>query len=562
MFQQTVIDLVGHVPEQFKDDQDQEPWTIVFDRRRPITTIFAQDMFRVTIRGVKYYRGSRAYPAMNVTVTYKLEKAGQTFKAVRQGELAMFPPDFVPGTSKLSGQQIAIRTILQRKLGKALKPELVPQGFTLGGRWAAAGKFLPVQISCRDGWLVIGWRRAAPPPAATAAALRTGRRITSRLRGGQSHFRWGENWDSPRLICRPVLSRLLHIPIPTRIASEATGGAGGTPRIQPRATALVPGHHAQVWSPRRLARRLPPWAAFSLREHRRRIRCGCSPCSPLPAMEDVRQLLDEIARRQSELEQQNEQLRKTQQQLEAYRDRYVNLYDFAPLGYATFDKDGFVQEINLAGAKLLARDRDALTGYAFTDYVAEEDRQAFLEHLGQCAGQRREVTSELRLVSAGGQAIAAQFHSIPIAGQTDDVLCKTAITDITRRRSAEEALQQERNLLRTLIDNLPDYISIKDCDGRFLAANLAAAQSMGVATPDDLLGKTDADFCPPELAAEYRADEQELLRTGQPLVNKQESRPDATGKLRTILTTKIPLKDPRGKLCGLVAISRDITERR
>ena len=279
-------------------------------------------------------------------------------------------------------------------------------------------------------------------------------------------------------------------------------------------------------------------------------------------MEEVQRLLHEIELRQGELEQQNEELRKTQQRLEAYKDRYVDLYDFAPLGYVTLDKDGYVQEINLAGAKLLGAERDAIIGYGFGDYVAKEDQEAFRNHLGQCAGEHVEVTSELRLVSKSGQSITAQFRSIPVEGPEEETLCKTAITDITERKNIADALEQERDLLRTLIDNLPDYISVKDVQSRFIAANLAAAQIMGAETVDDLLGKTDADFGSPELAAQYRADEGELMRSGQPLVNKEESRPDVTGKLRTVLTTKIPLKDHRGKVFGLVAISRDITDRR
>lgn len=276
---------------------------------------------------------------------------------------------------------------------------------------------------------------------------------------------------------------------------------------------------------------------------------------------EVQGLLHEIERHQAELEEQNEELRKTQRHLEAYKDRYVNLYDFAPLGYLTLDKDGYVQESNLAGAKMLDVERDALTGYSFLEYVAEEDREAFMKHLAECAGERREVTSELRLVSKTNQSIAAQLRSIPIEGPKEDTLCKTAISDITQRRKIEESLEEERNLLRTLIDHLPDYISVKDLNSRFLAANLATVRAMGVEKADDLLGKTDADFCPPETAADYRADEAEVMRTGQPLVNKEAHQRDADGNQRTILTTKIPLKDHRGRVYGLVAISRDITDR-
>lgn len=84
-----------------------------------------------------------------------------------------------------------------------------------------------------------------------------------------------------------------------------------------------------------------------------------------PLLEEIQSLVDEIEHYRGELERENEELRKTRQHLEAYRARYVDLYDSAPLGYATLDQDGYLQEINLAGAKMLGADREALTGYSF-----------------------------------------------------------------------------------------------------------------------------------------------------------------------------------------------------
>ena len=81
----------------------------------------------------------------------------------------------------------------------------------------------------------------------------------------------------------------------------------------------------------------------------------------------------------------NKELQETQRRLEAYRDRYIDLYDFAPLGYVTLDEDGYIQEINLAGAALLGRDRTELTGYPLSDYVSEQDKQLFLAHLPTAA---------------------------------------------------------------------------------------------------------------------------------------------------------------------------------
>jgi hypothetical protein len=173
MFQAAVTDLVGRVPDRFKDEQDEEPWTIVFDRQRPLTVTFADDTLSLTVRGIGYYfRGEKnPYPATNIKAVYKFVKTAQGFKAVRQGGLEFLPPDFVKGVSKLNPRQESLYTILQRKVGKALQPELVPEGFTLTGKLASVGKFVPVELSCRDGWLLIGWRRTPAPPAnATAAA--------------------------------------------------------------------------------------------------------------------------------------------------------------------------------------------------------------------------------------------------------------------------------------------------------------------------------------------------------------------------------------------------------
>ncbi len=94
------------------------------------------------------------------------------------------------------------------------------------------------------------------------------------------------------------------------------------------------------------------------------------------------------------------------------------------------------------------------------------------------------------------------------------------VSAITERRRAEESLAEERNLLRTLIDNLPDYIYVKDTESRFINGNLTVAQLMGATSVDELIGKTDFDFFPKELATQYFADEQAIIKTGQPFMNR------------------------------------------
>jgi PAS domain S-box-containing protein len=120
----------------------------------------------------------------------------------------------------------------------------------------------------------------------------------------------------------------------------------------------------------------------------------------------------------------------------------------------------------------------------------------------------------------------------------------------------------ERNLLRTLIDTLPDNIYIKDIKSRFVLGNIAIARYMRASNPDELVGKTDFDFYPKEIATPFFADEQEIIKSGKPLVNKEDTSIDPSGQIRWKLTTKVPLIDNKGHIVGLVGMNRDITDRK
>ena len=129
--------------------------------------------------------------------------------------------------------------------------------------------------------------------------------------------------------------------------------------------------------------------------------------------------------------------------------------------------------------------------------------------------------------------------------------------------AVQERLRDERRLLRTLIDNMPQPIYAKDCQSRFLFGNWEVTRVMGAASPDDLVGKTDFDFYPPGMAAEFYADDQRVIETGEPLVARAEPvRSGLDGNPRWVLTTKIPLRNDQGDVVGLVGTAVDITDRR
>jgi two-component system, cell cycle sensor histidine kinase and response regulator CckA len=135
------------------------------------------------------------------------------------------------------------------------------------------------------------------------------------------------------------------------------------------------------------------------------------------------------------------------------------------------------------------------------------------------------------------------------------------VRDITERKRADQALQQERNLLRTLIDNIPDYIFVRDTSNRFILANKSIARLMGVPQPADLIGKRDADFYPPELAAIFDKIDQEVF-AGHLIPNEERVLRFPNGQELTVLNTKVPFKNDQGEVIGLIGIGRDITERK
>jgi PAS domain S-box-containing protein len=138
----------------------------------------------------------------------------------------------------------------------------------------------------------------------------------------------------------------------------------------------------------------------------------------------------------------------------------------------------------------------------------------------------------------------------------------TVYDDMTKRQLAQEYLQEERNLLRTLIDHIPDKVYVKDKNSRFIICNKSVIASEGVKREEELIGKTDFDLYEQALAQQFFDKEQELMRTGRPIINCEIQASDSDGSVRSILVTKVPLRDHSGNIVGMVGINRDITERK
>ena len=134
--------------------------------------------------------------------------------------------------------------------------------------------------------------------------------------------------------------------------------------------------------------------------------------------------------------------------------------------------------------------------------------------------------------------------------------------DITDQMKAELKLKEERNLLRTLIDNLPDAIYAKDAEARKTLTNPADLKNLGCKTEGEAVGKTDFDVFPKEIANAFFADDQIVLKEGKPVINREEKIVMPDGTTRWLLTSKIPWRNASGKIVGLVGIGHDITDKK
>lgn len=219
--------------------------------------------------------------------------------------------------------------------------------------------------------------------------------------------------------------------------------------------------------------------------------------------ETNRRLEDEISARkhteealrvhQIELETQNEELRVAQSMIEEDRLRieaahlkYVDLYDFAPVGYCTFDGNGRILEANLTSAGLFGIERGNLLDTRVYRWVLEADRDRFYHHLHRLADTRTRQICELRLITPDGAERWAQLDTISLAEHQ----YRTAISDITKRKRAEKALQESEERFRAMFEQAGVGVALVDtATGRYLRINQKYCDFVGYARAE-MLRKT------------------------------------------------------------------------
>lgn len=200
---------------------------------------------------------------------------------------------------------------------------------------------------------------------------------------------------------------------------------------------------------------------------------------------------------------------------------------------------------------------------SFSDLILPEYREHLWMEWIKAVQNRGVVRQEYRIITAGNIEKWVWEQGAPVFNEAGEVVAlEGLIIDITDRKKTEEGLYNEHLLLRTLIDNIPDAIYSKDLLGRKTLANKAEINYLNANSESEVLGKTDFDFYPETIARSIFDIDQNVMQSGQPLLNQEGEVVDKNGQLHWILTSTIPLRDKNDQVVGLVGIGRDITNRK
>ncbi|MCK9377416.1 MAG: PAS domain S-box protein [Syntrophobacterales bacterium] len=272
--------------------------------------------------------------------------------------------------------------------------------------------------------------------------------------------------------------------------------------------------------------------------------------------EEIQALIHELEVHQIELEMQNEELRRSQSELEAASQKYVDFYDFAPVGFLTLERNGLIKEINLTAAGLLGKTREKLVNTLLRFYIVPQDLDLFRRYLRRVFQAPEEQHCEARLKRQTGE-FYARLDGIIGNDSAGGKVCRISITDISDLKQAEQKLRESETLFASFLGHLPSVAVIRDLEGRYLFANQAWEEAFGKVR-SEWLGKTTEDLWPQKVAEKFKEQDKLVIRTREPLRTLGTLRhPDG---LHHWISYRFPILDPEGSpiLIGLNAM--DITE--
>ncbi|BEQ14180.1 PAS domain S-box protein [Desulfoferula mesophila] len=276
--------------------------------------------------------------------------------------------------------------------------------------------------------------------------------------------------------------------------------------------------------------------------------------------ENFSAILQELRIHQVELELQNEELRRTQKELEDSRDQYFDLYDQAPVGYLSTDARGIILQANLTIANMLALPRGNLVGRSLYLFVARDHHKALLDLLKPRTGGSGKQTLAIEMIRQDSSLFHAQVESAPQLVNDDlSLQFRMAVVDVTERKRTENQLSKSKERYRRLIETMPDAIFTLLPDGAIASLNPAFEKTTGFIR-DDWLGRNFWDLLhPDDLDVAKKAIHNALAGKGG--IAEETRILSSTGDYLIFYFIVEPEFD-FGKVAGVWAVGRDITKRK
>lgn len=248
--------------------------------------------------------------------------------------------------------------------------------------------------------------------------------------------------------------------------------------------------------------------------------------------------------------------------LKESEERFKLLFDKAPIAYQSLDENGVLNDINETWSDLMGFEKSEVTGRWFGDFLTADCIGLFRKEFPILKAGGK-IHSEFEMIRKDGSVIIIQLEGRvghTATGQFKQIHC--VLSDITERRKAENVIADERILLRTLIDNIPDAIYVKDVSGRKLISNKADLEIMGFSHESEVIGKTDLEIFDSEASLQTYNDDLQVIKSAKSIINKIEIVLDKNGNKRYLSTSKVPLTNDSGEIIGLVGVGHDITRQK
>ena len=281
-------------------------------------------------------------------------------------------------------------------------------------------------------------------------------------------------------------------------------------------------------------------------------------------IEELKKLRKEIAK----LEKAQSKNKKIEKELLLDRSFFKSFMESVPISIYFKDKEGCLLKVSKyyleqEGSPSLVSE-EGVKGKTDFDFYPEELAEAARKDDLQVMKTGKPIVDKEEISkNSKGKDIYLSTTKASLTDEQGSTIGIFGVThDITKRKKLEKALLREKSLVYDLINNIPDHIYIKDKKSRFILASKSVAEQFGVEDVDELIGKTDFDYFTKEHAEGAYRDEQRIMETGKPILNKIEKETHPDGRITWVSTTKVPRYDSKGSVIGILGISRDITERK